>query len=366
MKAMLPFSGSANHPLVRHRDGAGTTTSAAAAHHWQLVVGVVLTLCLLVLAYIKRGAVLETLHLLGGARPSGLLLAFALAQASFALAALGYQRVLWALDYQLSGRYVWASRLVATVLSQAIPAGAVASVAFLTQALRRRHVCAGHATLLVSLDWLSLATAKLLLMVFGVCYLTAYAGSDAAGAATIVAGVIGTALIAGAAGLLVCDEHTLCHWLLAVKRQAERLLRRRWSDAPIRRLVAEVAQGRALMIARRRELVWLLATQLGGLVGQSLAFWGILASLGGSLPVVTVIAAFGIAMIVSAFNVLPGGGTLEAVLVLILHSLSGGTQILAAAILFRLCTFWLLIPIAAVCYRRLTRERLLAGRGAQA
>jgi uncharacterized protein (TIRG00374 family) len=151
-----------------------------------------------------------------------------------------------------------------------------------------------------------------------------------------------------------------------VKRQVERLLRRSWSDAPIRRLVAEVAQGRALMIARRRELVWLLATQLGALVGQSLAFWGIFASLGGPLPVVAVIAAFGIAIIVSAFNVLPGGGTLEAVLVLILHGLSGGTQIRAAAILFRLCTFWLLTPIAAVCHRRLTRERRLAGHEAHA
>jgi hypothetical protein len=50
----------------------------------------------------------------------------------------------------------------------------------------------------------------------------------------------------------VCDEYTLCRWLLAVKRQVERLLRRSWSDAPIRRLAAEVAQGRALMIARRR------------------------------------------------------------------------------------------------------------------
>src|SRR5262245_51042814 len=112
MKAMLPYSGPANHPLVIHKNSAGTTKSAPLAHHWQLVVGAVLTLGILVGAYIKRSEWLETLHLLGGARPAGLLLAFALAQASLALAALGYQRVLWALDYQLSGRYVWAIRLV--------------------------------------------------------------------------------------------------------------------------------------------------------------------------------------------------------------------------------------------------------------
>ena len=63
-------------------------------------------------------------------------------------------------------------------------------------------------------------------------------------------------------------------------------------------------------------------------------------------------------MITSTFNVLPGGGgTVEAVLALTLSQLGAGDEAIAAAVVFRVLNFWVLIPVAIVCYRWLMRER---------
>jgi hypothetical protein len=63
-------------------------------------------------------------------------------------------------------------------------------------------------------------------------------------------------------------------------------------------------------------------------------------------------AAFGVALITSTFNVLPGGGgTVEAVLVLSLTQLGVEAQAYVAALIFRILNFWMLAPVAAICYR---------------
>jgi len=289
------------------------------ARRWQIALSVLLTIGVLVLAYLKRDRIVLAFASLREAQPSWLLLALVLELLGFFCASQVYYRILRSLGYHFSVFRLWATAVVTIILSQSVPAGGVASYAFLVQSFRRRGVPPGHSALLASLEALSYAGAMLLMFGFSLGYMvirTGLAAAEDARASLIAAGVA-VAVISGAVFLLTRDQELLAHWLLAIKNSVARLLRRNWSDAPIHKLVEELARGRALIAARRGELALLVLIQLTALIIHSLTMLVVLRSLGVTTSIFVVMTAFGIALITSTFNVLPGGGgTVEAVLVL--------------------------------------------------
>jgi uncharacterized membrane protein YbhN (UPF0104 family) len=335
------------------------------ARRWQIAFSVLLTIGVVILAYVKRDRITTALVLMREARPLWLLLAAALELLGFFCASQVYQRVLRSLGYSFGPLRLWATALVAIVLSQSVPGGGVASYAFLVQTFRRRSVPPGHSTLVASLEAMSYAGAMVLLFGFSLSYLIFHSGlgaaedsgagliaANAAIRAGLIAASVAILVIGGAAFVLTRDEAVLTRWLLALKNGAARLVRRQWSDAPVHKLVDELARGRVLIMARPGELALLVLIQLVALTIHSLAMLVVLYSLGVTTSLFAVMTAFGIALITSTFNVLPGGGgTVEAVLVLSLTQLGVGDQAYIAAVIFRLLNFWLLMPIAAICYR---------------
>jgi uncharacterized protein (TIRG00374 family) len=329
------------------------------ARRWQIFFSVFLTIGIIGLAYIKRDRIALALASLREARPAWLALAIALELFAFFLASKVYDRVLRSLGYRINPLRLWAIALVAIILSQSVPAGGVATYAFLVQTFKRRGVPPGHATLVASLEALSYAGGMLLLFSFSLGYLVLRTGLDAtedARPALIAAGVAVLA-IGAVTFLLTREQEVMESWLLAAKNGVARLLRRDWSDAPIHKLVDELARGRALIAARPGELAALVLIQLSALLVHSLALLAVLHSLGATTSPLVVMAAFGIALITSTFNVLPGGGgTVEAVLVLTLTQFGVEAQAYVAALIFRMINFWLLAPVAAVCYRLLSQD----------
>jgi uncharacterized protein (TIRG00374 family) len=126
------------------------------------------------------------------------------------------------------------------------------------------------------------------------------------------------------------------------------LLRRASVAARIEAFVAEGLRNRDLVLARPQLVVVLVVIQLIALSGHGLALLLVLHSLGVAPGFAVALAAFGVALLTSTFNVLPGGGgTVETVLVTALLQLSVGEAALPAAVLFRLLNFWALLPVAA-------------------
>jgi uncharacterized protein (TIRG00374 family) len=329
------------------------------ARRWQIAISVLLTIGVLALAYIKRDRITLAVTQLREVRPAWLLLAFSLELLGFFLASQIYYRALRSLGYRLSALRLWATALVAIIISQSVPAGGVASYAFMVQTFRRRGVAPGHAALVATLEALSYAGGMLVLFGFGLGYLLVRTGfgaaqdnSDSLIAAGVALFVIGVAIF-----VLTRDQAVLLRWLLPIKNGLARLLRRTWSDAPIHRLVEELARGRALIAARRGELAMLVLIQLCAMTAHSLALLAVLYGLGVKTSLFVVMAAFGIALITSTFNVLPGGGgTVEAVLVLTLTQLGVESEAYVAAVIFRLLNFWLFLPLALLAYRWLARR----------
>lgn len=326
-------------------------------HHprWKLLTSVLISLVILVLAYLNRAKIAEALGLLREARPLWLVAGFVAICLSYLISSQVFNIVLRSLGYRMSVLRLWATALVAIIISQSVPAGAVGSYAFLMTNFTRRGVSPGESALLASLETLSYAAAMLLVFSFSLVFLAA-SGLKAAGA-SMLAAAVAIAVIGGACFVLTRSEATLKRWVGGAQLAVGRMLRRRWTGEWADKIVADLARGRALLSSRRRDVVLLVLIQLTAMSGHSLALLLVLKGFGVDTSFEVVLAAFGIALITSTFNVLPGGGgTVEAALLTVLSQFGAGLAAVPAAIIFRLFNFWLLAPVAAACYHWLMHE----------
>jgi uncharacterized protein (TIRG00374 family) len=314
-----------------------------------------ISLTILAFAYLNRAWIVEAFGLLREAKPGWLALAFMLIGLSYLVSSQVFNVVLRSLGYKMSLLRLWAAALVAIVISQSVPAGGVGSYAFLLTNFTRRGISSGEAALLASMETLSYAVSMLLIFSFSLIFL---AGRGlATGEASYVAAIVGASLIGAVAFVLTRSAATLRSWLLGLKNGVARLLGQRWGDSWLNHIITDLDRGRTLISSRRRDVALLVVIQLTALSGHSLAMLLILHSLGVSVGFGVVLAAFGIALITSTFNVLPGGGgTVEAALVAVLSQLGVGPAAVPAAVIFRLFNFWLAAPIAAACYHWLMHE----------
>jgi uncharacterized protein (TIRG00374 family) len=322
---------------------------------WKLITSALISLAIIVLAYLNRAFIYEAFGLVRAANHWWLLAAFVLICLSYLVSSQVFNIVLRSLGYRMGMLRLWATALVAIIVSQSVPAGGVGSYAFLMTNFNRRGVSPGESALIASLETLSYAVAMLIVFSFSIVYL-AVRGLDAA-SASLIAGVVALTVIGAAVFALTRPEAILRRWVTGAQLAVGRLLGRRWTGAWADKIVGELVRGRALMASRRRDVVLLVLIQLTALSGHSLAMLLTLKSLGVSSNFGTVLAAFGIALVTSTFNVLPGGGgTVEAALVAVLTQLGVGPAAVPAAIIFRLFNFWLLAPVAAACYHWLMHE----------
>jgi uncharacterized membrane protein YbhN (UPF0104 family) len=249
--------------------------------------------------------------------------------------------------------------VTAIVISQCIPAGGVGSYAFLLRSFKLRGVPTSEAALLAALEALSYVGAMLLIGGFSIVVLVVQPLGISSGITTgpMLAGATAVIVVVAAGWAVTRPAAALQQGMRHLLRLFP-LLRRPSAAARIEAIVADVLRNRDLLLARQRMVVMLVVIQLIALSGHSVALLLVLHSLGVTPGFAVALAAFGVALLTSTFNVLPGGGgTVETVLVTVLLHLSVGEAALPAAILFRLLNFWSLLPVAAAGYTWLMRPR---------
>jgi uncharacterized protein (TIRG00374 family) len=330
--------------------------------NWRLVLGGLLSAGILLFAFFNRMWIIEALGLARAAKSAWLLLAFAVILASFLISSQVFRVALHALGYRVGVLRLWAIAIVAIVTSQLFPAGSVASYAFLLDTFRRRGVSAAETVLVATLEALSYAGAMLIFAIFGLAYLasrTLAADPDGSSLlAPLLAASIALLLIGGALLAFTRSRATITRWLLCMHLLLFRLLRRPRSAAWVDTTMLEITRLRALVAERRSMIVLQIVIQLCALSGHSLGLYLVLRSLDAYPSFLTVVSAFGIALLTSTINVLPGGGgTVEAALVAVLAQLGAGAAAIPAAIVFRLLNFWVMLPITAGCYVWLAHGR---------
>jgi len=330
--------------------------------NWRLALGGLLTAGILLFAFFNRAWILDALGLARAAEPAWLLLAFVVIMVSFLISSRVFHVALHALGYHVGVLSLWATTVVAIITSQLFPAGSVASYAFLLDTFRRRGVSAADTVLVATLEALSYAGAMLIFAIFGVAYLASRTLAADPDGSSLLAPLLaaGTALllIGGVLLTLTRDQATITGWLVRTHTLLFRALGRPRSAAWVGTTVAEITRMRALVAERRGMIGLQILLQLIALSGHSLGLYLVLRSLGAYPSFLTVLSAFGIALLTSTVNVLPGGGgTVEAALVAVLVHLGAGAAAIPAAIVFRLLNFWVMLPTAAACYAWLAHGR---------
>lgn len=323
---------------------------------WRYVAGAALLVALFELLGHNWLKLHTALQLAQHATLHGLALAVAAIVGGFLCAGQIYGYVLRTLGYRARALWLSANALVTILLGQTIPAGSLGSYAFLTVSLRRRGTPAASVALLASMELLSWMGAMLLLFCYGLAYMLLTAHGSAASAcypgAACALALLGGALYAGSR-----SRATLHGWALRAKRGVERVLGLRWPDALAARAVDEFDANRRMILERPRRVLLLVGLQLTIFALHSAALWAVLWSMGVVVAPAALLAAYGLAGIVSTFTVLPGGGgAVEAALTLALGAQGVPVEAaFGATLLFRLFSFWLLLPIGALCYRLLLR-----------
>jgi uncharacterized membrane protein YbhN (UPF0104 family) len=346
-----------------------STSQPRSRPRWRLALGVLLSLGALGLALLNRQWILEAIQLVGTARPLGLAAALLIILTSFLTSSQVLRVALRALGHAVGVLRMWAISLVAIVLSQLLPAGGLGSYAFLLHAFRRYGATPAEAALVPTLEGLSYTVAMVLFATFGMAELAASALAGGSSrdslAAALLAGLAALLAVGVVVLVLTRSAATLTRLLLALNRAPRGLLRvlgQPWGDAWVHAAVAEIVRGRALVAGHARLIALLVLIQMAALAGHSVALFVILRSLGAPAGLHVAIAAFGIALLISSFNVLPGGGgTVETALVAVLAHLGVGPAALPAAILFRLLDFWAILPLAGAGYAWLSRGWGVAG-----
>ena len=300
----------------------------------------------------------EALTLIHEVRPGWLALAALAILVGFLCAGQIYGRVLATLGYKAPSLWLSAAAMVTMLLSQALPFGTVASYAFLTSSLRKRDVPTSSVAVIASLELLSWGGAMLILFIYGLIYVLVTTSNGTLARASL-SGFATVALLIGGYLYLGTRPHATLHaWALRVKRAIERVFGPIWHDSQVQRMVDEITHNRQLMAERPWRVLSLILLQLIIFTLHSLALLAILHGLGVVIGPLATLAAYGLALIVSTYTVLPaGGGTVEAALTVGLTIQGVPLEAaLGATILFRLLSFWLLLPLGALCYRAIMRD----------
>jgi putative heme transporter len=321
-----------------------------------LIIGAILLMALFALVVHSWPTICHAVVLMAHARPGWLVLGGLAVVAGFVCAGQIYGRVLGMLGYHAPQLWLISAAMVSILISQSIPAGTLGSYAFLTTSLRRRGLPATSVALLASLELLTWIGAMLVLFSFGLLYNLLTIGEGVTTQITYSAAATALTVVGGFTFAATRPRGTLHRWVTLLHALAGRLLRRRWSEAHISRVVDELDTNRRLLTQHPRQTLTLLYLQLGVFLLHSLALLMLLRALGVAAPPLGVLAAYGLALIASTFTALPGGGgAVEVALALALTAEGVPPEAaLGATILFRLFSFWLLLPLGVICYRLLT------------
>ncbi len=323
---------------------------------WGLIIGLVIVVALGLLVRASWHEVEQALELLRGAQPLWIVGAVLAIAAGFLSAGQVYGRVLATLGHREPPLWLAAAAMVTILINQAVPAGSVAAYAFLVTSLRKRQLPVASVAMVAGLELLSWNGAVIIAFTYGVIYLLLTSGFNGA---TINIGALGGAciLLGSVIFLATRTDATLHRWVGGLSAFAKRRLNQAIDLQGVERVLDEVLHSRQVMIEQPRQVGVMVLLQLTVFIFHSMALLSILHALHIAPTPFAAMAAYGLALIVSVFTVLPGGGgTVEAALTAALVAMGvPAAAALGAAVVFRLLNFWVLLPLGAFAYRALTR-----------
>ncbi|HMO58004.1 MAG TPA: lysylphosphatidylglycerol synthase transmembrane domain-containing protein [Roseiflexaceae bacterium] len=324
---------------------------------WSTIAALLIVVALVFLIAQSWHEVLAAIELLRGADPIWLCLALVAVGTGFVCAGQIYGRVLAVLGHSAHFLWLTGTAMVAILINQSIPGGSVAAYAFLVASLRRKRFPVASVAMVAGTELLSWNGAVLISFTYGLVYLILTSGIN--GASVSYGAVILALLITSGLGYAGSrSDDTLHDWAQQLKGLVNRMFGPIWTQQQVVHVIDEIIASRRLLFEQPWRMLLLVILQLLIFMFHSMALLAILYGLGVVASPFAVAAAYGLALIVSTFVILPGGGgAVETALTLALRVQGVPPEAaIGAAIVFRLLSFWLLLPVGGVLYHVLTRS----------
>jgi hypothetical protein len=253
-------------------------------------------------------------------------------------------------------------------IAQALPVGA--GFAALFQFSQYQMVGADE----VLAGWVVVATVGALFLAIAALAGVGLGMAASAGSALdLVEAIVGVIVVAALAGLVWSRRVQISEFAVKAVVAGERTLRR-----PAGQISGPLARGlermRSVAPTKRewaRALGWATTVWLADCSCWMFAFLAV----GGTVPWRGLLLAYCAGQLAATLPITPGGlGVVEGTLTIALVAFGGGgPQTVAAVLLYRLLSFWIPLPIGAVCYavllrskRRLVRAGLVTSKWANA
>jgi hypothetical protein len=320
------------------------------------VLGACLGIIVLLLLFGKRGELAAAWRQIGGANPAWLAAAVVAEALSLAAFALLQYRVLHLAGTSIPLPRLFALTLANDAIGSSVPGEPAATSVYRYRHYRREGASGSGAGWTIFTTLLAQSIGMALVLLLGV--IVALATSGRAGSAGVT--VVGLIIVAGAIAVLMRRDLVL--------RLAGGVVRagRRMAGQRGQRVFTRAEAGLATM----REIP-LSGPSTAGLVVIAVAVWladclCLMCGFGAvhaPIPWHGVVLAFGVARVAGSLPVVPGGlGIVEGSLAVILVAYgTPAVPALAAALAYRLVSFWLAIAVgwitAAAIAHRVRRER---------
>lgn len=299
-----------------------------------------------VVAYRHREPLSEGLALLPAARVGWLVLGAVMIGVVYLARANVYRVPLHVLDHTVRPRFLFATAVVATAEHQLVPTAGASGYAFLAFALHRQGVSSGQASLVALIDTFSYAVAMATLVGGSLIYLLAWDGMPPP---VLRFGILPALAVVALAVLVYVAQRRrdrLDRLVVGAKHRLERLLRRRWADAPLRTFLAEYDRGKTVIASRPGRFAQMPACQYIAVGADAAALYLAFLSLGMAPKPPVVFMGLVVAMAGGAGLGAPaGGGGFELIMAgFFAHRGVSESHAFAVTLLYRLIAFWL--PVA--------------------
>jgi uncharacterized protein (TIRG00374 family) len=253
-------------------------------------------------------------------------------------------------------RFTTSVRITLTTLglSHVVPGGSVAGASLGYRLLTRAGVDAGAAAFALGGQSLGSAVVLNVLLWLGLVVTIPARGFDPLYGTAALAGAVLLGGVAATVLLLTKGEDAAARFVCRVTTRIPLLDADRVND-----LLHRVAGQLQTLLGDRPLLLRALGWATLNWLLDAATLWVFLAAFGHQMGVDGLLVAYGIAFVLAAIPVTPGGlGVVEAVLTSMLVAFGApGDEALLAVVSYRLVNFWLPIPLGALAYLSLRMGR---------
>jgi uncharacterized protein (TIRG00374 family) len=302
---------------------------------------------------------LAAIRLMGRVSPWLMLAAVAAIGGTFFSRGSAYRIALQAMGYTFGRPFLARTALVATSAHHLLPTGGASGYAAIMYTFHRRGVAAGQASILALVDTLSNAAALGSLVIVVLVRFAAEASLGASGLGVELLPGIGLLALAALLYYLQRDRERLWHFVRRCKDLVSRLVKGGWREEPIERFFDQYYEGKRLIVRKPQRFLRMVGWQYAAVACNCIALYSIFFALG-SLPSPWILFA-GLVLALAGVSIIAvpaGGGGFEVVMssYFAMHGIATADSI-AAALLYRLVSFWLPAIASIVVLARLRRHR---------